>query len=253
MITPLIALRKRAKRRHNFYDLSIPRKQKPLQRQPSKARRSAKVVSPITPSSDKAAIIETMGFVEEHEIEEVLADDELLTDSDEMSIDYNQQADGAEETTTLQPKLPFSKRANALISLRDHEFHKIENYFFSLLSTSGLSIDEILEGTFDDHEIMLITPQEGPPDVVYFQMRNAYRYRENLETKFKGHTETLAFKMACLYFGLPVEPLKTGTTPFDSSPEPNMRETNVASKPNPLQFLEEYDNENECKLLPALS
>ncbi|KAJ3554238.1 hypothetical protein NPX13_g10669 [Xylaria arbuscula] len=247
MITPLVALRKRARSRYNLHDLPIPKKQKQSNGQYSSPRNTSILFSYNTTSSpDTVAFTDKMGFVEEHEIEEIMADDESsFTNTDEMSLDYDEQADGTEEVTTLQPKLPFSQRANAFVSLGDYEFQKIENYFFSLLSKSGLSIDEILEGTFDDHEVMLITPQEGPPDVVRFQMRNAYRYRENLETRFKGHTETLAFKMACLYFGLPVEPLRAGTMPFDSSPGPDLQETDVTLKSNPLQFLEAYGTENE--------
>ncbi|KAI0506669.1 hypothetical protein F5B22DRAFT_660065 [Xylaria bambusicola] len=186
-----------------------------------------------------------MGFVEENDIEEILADDEFPTDSDEMSVDSDEQPSEDEAIITLQPKIPFSQRANALIQPGDKQFQKIENYFFSLLSNPEMSVDGILEGTFDDHEIMLITPQSEPLDVVRFQLRNAQRYYENLETRFKGHTETLAFKMTCLYFGLPVAPMRSGTSLFSMSPDPSTLETSAASKPNPLQFLEKHDNEDE--------
>ncbi|KAI0975198.1 hypothetical protein F4678DRAFT_484910 [Xylaria arbuscula] len=185
-----------------------------------------------------------MAFAEEMDIDEVMADDDLVNDS-EMSFELSEQGDDGNDVTSLQPKIPFQERVDAFISLKDEKFLKMETYFFSLLRAPGMSVDDILEGTFDDHEVTLITPQPGPPDVVRWQMRNAKRYHENLETRFKGHTDTLAFKMACLYFGLPVEPLRSGTTSFLLSPDPEPLETKVGSSPNPLNFLEKYRNLNE--------
>ncbi|KAI0430104.1 hypothetical protein F5Y09DRAFT_356292 [Xylaria sp. FL1042] len=186
-----------------------------------------------------------MEFPEEMEVDTVMADDELFSDSDGINLEITEQGNEDETITILQPKTPFKERADALISFKHEKFQKVENYFSSLLSTSGLPIDSIIEGTFDDHEITLITPHAGPPDIVRWQMRNAQRYHENLETKFKGHTDTLAFKLACLYFGLPVEPLRSGTTSFLSLPDPGPLEKEVAPKPNPLKFLEQYSNEDE--------
>ncbi|TGJ87536.1 hypothetical protein E0Z10_g1229 [Xylaria hypoxylon] len=184
-----------------------------------------------------------MGFVEEIDTDVVMADDELVTDSDEMGFGFSEEEDERENITTLQPKLSFKDRANAFVGPKDETFLKIENYFFGLLNTPKLSINDILEGTFDNHEIGLITPQSGPPDIVRFQLRNTQRYRENLETRFNGHAETLAFKMACLYFGFPVEPIRTGTMSFPSAPDPDPLEEKVVRNPDPLQFLEKYDAE----------
>ncbi|KAI1424943.1 hypothetical protein F5Y12DRAFT_796630 [Xylaria sp. FL1777] len=187
-----------------------------------------------------------MAFSGEIAVDEVMADDELVANSDEMSFGFSEQEDENEDITSLQPKVPFKERVDAFITLEDKKFQKIENYFFSLLRAPGLSINHILNGTFDDHEITLITPQSGPPDVVRWQMRNAQRYHENLETRFKGHTDTMAFKMACLYFGFPVEPLRQGTTQFLLSPDPDPLERNDMPNPNPFKFLDVYNKGNEA-------
>ncbi|KAI0906045.1 hypothetical protein F4823DRAFT_566138 [Ustulina deusta] len=186
-----------------------------------------------------------MAFAGEMEVDELMADDELVTDSDRMSFGFSENEDEDEDTMTLQPKIPFKERADPFISVKDKKFLRIENYFFSLLRTPGLSIDGILEGTFDAHEIALITPQLGPPDIVRWQMRNARRFHENLETRFKGHTNTVAFKLACLYFGLPVEPLRMEMMSFLSPPDPDPLEKEAVPNPNPLGFLDVYSKEDE--------
>ncbi|KAI0400098.1 hypothetical protein F4802DRAFT_620316 [Xylaria palmicola] len=183
--------------------------------------------------------------------------DEMEIDSDKMSDDLATKSsgvrfadsDGEDEDGTpavIQSKIPFKERVNPFVGPKDQEFLRIENYFFSLLRSSGISIDDILEGTFDAHEIFLVTPQSGPPDIVDWQRRNAHRYYENLQTRFKGHPDTLAFKMACLYFGLPVEPLRTGTMAFPLPPDSDsldVREAGPSS--DPLNFLEKYGNQDQ--------
>ncbi|KAI0188152.1 hypothetical protein EV127DRAFT_434807 [Xylaria flabelliformis] len=172
-----------------------------------------------------------MAFVGDIEMDDVVADDELLPITDSDSETYS-----SDEEERLAP----------LVRHKDEKFQKIESYFFSLLRTPGVSIDDILQGTFDDHEITLITPQSGPPDLVDWQRRNAHRYYENLETRFKGATDTLAFKLTCLYFGFPVEPLRMGTLPFLLPPDPEPLDAKKAAfNADPLAFLNKYNTEEK--------
>ncbi|KAI1748884.1 hypothetical protein F4782DRAFT_534003 [Xylaria castorea] len=179
-----------------------------------------------------------LGFVSDEEVVDLV--------SDEESVDFVSSEEDEGEQTTIRPKLIFRQRLAPLVRPKDEKFQKIENYFFSLLRTPGVSIDDILQGTFDDHEITLITPQSGPPDLVDWQRRNAQRYYENLETRFKGATDTLAFKLACLYFGFPVEPLRMGTLPFLLPPDPEPLDAKKAAlNADPLGFLNKYNNDEK--------
>ncbi|KAI1810800.1 hypothetical protein GGS20DRAFT_565876 [Poronia punctata] len=138
----------------------------------------------------------------------------------------------------MRPKIPFSKRVNPFLDSKDQEFLDMEAYFFSLLRSSESSVREILEAHFDDHEIDIITP--GPPWTAKWQFDNASRYYKNLEEgRFKGHTASLPFKMACLYFGFPVEPIRSEalSAPFPTDLGLFEREE-ISPVGNPLSFLE---------------
>ncbi|KAI0450582.1 hypothetical protein F5B21DRAFT_490595 [Xylaria acuta] len=188
---------------------------------------------------DSAPRKEAFGFVSDEE------GVDLVSDKESMGV-VSSEGEDEEEHSTIRPKIPFTKRLNPFVRPKDEKWQEIENYFFSLLRTPGVSIDDILEGTFDDHEITLITPQSGPPDLVEWQRRNARRYYDNLETRFKGATDTLAFKLTCLYFGHQVEPLRMGTMPFLLPPDPDPLDANKAAvKADPLAFLNKYNNEEK--------
>ncbi|RWA03098.1 hypothetical protein EKO27_g12007, partial [Xylaria grammica] len=245
MITPLVAIKKRARNRHTFHGLPSPEERKTLkkeekqqqQQQYSTVSANLALATPSTPANGNANIGPlNMGFVEEIDADEVMADDGV-------GFAFSEDEDEEQNVTTLQPKIPFRERLNTFVGPKDEKFLKIENYFFGLLNTPKLSINDILEGTFDDHEIALITPQSGPPDIVGFQLRNAQRYRKNLETRFKGHAETLAFKMACLYFGLPVEPLRAELMPPGVPADLEPIDEGAVRNRDPLKFLEKYGAE----------
>ncbi|KAI1146840.1 hypothetical protein F4825DRAFT_472107 [Nemania diffusa] len=186
-----------------------------------------------------------MAYGGDLDVDEVMVDDGLVSDND--GVTFGLSEDEKEEVyIALQPKIPFAQRANPFVGPKDEKFQKIEDYFFYLLNSSELTVEDILEGTFDAHEISLITPQSEPSDIVQWQHRNARRYYENLETRFKGHPDTLAFKMACLYFGFPVEPLRTGTMSFDLPLDSDPTGTEGdATYVDPLAFLKKYEFEAE--------
>lgn len=189
---------------------------------------------------------EVGGFVSDTEDMDLVPDKGSIGS---VSSEGKDEGEDEEQYGTIRPKIPFKQRCDPLVRPNHEKFQKIENYFFSLLRAPGISVDDILQGTFDDHEITLITPQSSPPDLVEWQRRNARRYYENLETRLKGGTDTLAFKMTCLYFGFPVEPLRMGTMPFLPSPDPDPVDAkNAALNADPLAFLNKYNDQEKCKL-----
>lgn len=247
MITPLVALRKIAKRRHHPYRLPRLAKQTTLGEQESDTK-TLETASPRRLATANTAIsLPNMAYGGDLDVDEVMVDDGLVSDND--GVTFGLSEDEKEEVyIALQPKIPFAQRANPFVGPKDEKFQKIEDYFFYLLNSSELTVEDILEGTFDAHEISLITPQSEPSDIVQWQHRNARRYYENLETRFKGHPDTLAFKMACLYFGFPVEPLRTGTMSFDLPLDSDPTGTEGdATYVDPLAFLKKYEFEAECK------
>lgn len=177
--------------------------------------------------------------------------DESVAEYDEVGSlfrgdvdEEEEEAEVEEEETILEPKVPFKYRANPFLTSKDKKFLDMENYFFSLLGSPELTIDDILKGTFDSHEIMLITPEPDSREITRLQRGHAREYYKNLETRFKGHPQTLAFKLACLYFGYPVEPIRTGTM---SPPGPGFleesedEEQKATPTVNPLKFLEDHE------------
>ncbi|RYP84408.1 hypothetical protein DL769_001197 [Monosporascus sp. CRB-8-3] len=140
----------------------------------------------------------------------------------------------------LPPKVPFGERVNPLVKPTDQAFIERERYFEWLLRSVYLTIENILEANFDKHEIALFTPASGPPDIVKSQKDHSVRYQRLLDTVFKGKVPSLATKMAMLWFGLPVAPMKIGltqdVTPFDL----DFLEDQVTEKPDPLKFLQNF-------------
>ncbi|KAI8964664.1 hypothetical protein F5Y11DRAFT_355524 [Daldinia sp. FL1419] len=140
----------------------------------------------------------------------------------------------------LAERVPFEVRSNPLVD-RDHpEFVRIERYFFTLLRNSNLTIQEILDGTFEPHEISILEPVSHPPELVKLQKTNSIRYQQILDTRFKGSVPTLQLKLAFLYFGLPVAPMKTGSSQKLVIRDLDFLEDQLEVANDPLGFLDEY-------------
>ncbi|KAI1074820.1 hypothetical protein F5B20DRAFT_585831 [Whalleya microplaca] len=140
----------------------------------------------------------------------------------------------------LREKVPFESRANPFIDKTHPKFLEIEKYFSSLLRETRMTVQEILETNFEYHEIELFTPATQPAELVAWQKDNAVRYQRLLETRFNGHMPSLQLKMAFLYFGLPVAPMKPGAIQVHSAMDLDFGEDEVILDADPLQFLEEY-------------
>lgn len=143
-------------------------------------------------------------------------------------------------TSGLIRKVPFKDRADPSILPTDKEFMNVERYFQTLLRSTHLTINQILEATFEQHEISLLVPASGPPDVVRWQKENTVRYQGFLRTVFKGKQPTLQLKMAMLYFGLPVAPLKMGRNQSVAPIDLDFLEDEVVLDRPALDFLDEY-------------
>ncbi|RYP82588.1 hypothetical protein DL770_005553 [Monosporascus sp. CRB-9-2] len=140
----------------------------------------------------------------------------------------------------LPPKVPFRERVNPLIKPTDHAFIEREGYFEGLLRSVYLTIEDILEANFEEHEIALFTPASGPPDIVKSQKEHSIRYQRLLDTVFKGKVPSLATKMAILWFGLPIAPMKIGLTQDVTPSDLDFLEDQVTESPDPLKFLENF-------------
>ncbi|RYP05088.1 hypothetical protein DL764_004049 [Monosporascus ibericus] len=140
----------------------------------------------------------------------------------------------------LPPKVPFGERVNPLIKQTDDAFIERERYFERLLQSVYLTIENILEANFNEHEIALFTPASGPPDIVKSQKEHSIRYQRLLDTLFKGKVPSLATKMAILWFGLPVAPMKIGPTQDVTPCDLDFLEDQVTETPDPLKFLENF-------------
>lgn len=148
----------------------------------------------------------------------------------------------AKDSTALSvlPKVPFQDRVDPLTVPTDDKFANVERYFQFLLRRRNLTLEQILESHFDEHEKSLIIPVSGPPETVRWQKENSIRYQSLLQTSFKGKIPSLQLKLAMLYFGLPVAPIKIGPNQAVDIMDLDFLEDKVVHEPDPLKFLEDY-------------
>ncbi|KAI0473426.1 hypothetical protein GGR56DRAFT_675921 [Xylariaceae sp. FL0804] len=127
-------------------------------------------------------------------------------------------------SSPFRPKLPLAQRLDPLIG-PGPVFDDVEAYFHSLLridSRPPLTLDAILDAHFSPYELVRLRAA-GPPLgggassgctrslVAGWQRDAAERYDALLSTRFKDTGgSSLQRKLAFLWFGLPVEPLRPG-------------------------------------------
>lgn len=141
---------------------------------------------------------------------------------------------------SFREKKPFAARANPRIDQNSPEFLDMEKYFMQLLRQTQYTIEEILENTFEEYEIKIFQPMSTSPEMNQLQNSNTLRFRNLLQTRFKGRVSTLQLKMAMLYFGLPVAPMKPGAFQMPVPTDLDFGEDGTVFRPDPLQFLDNY-------------
>ncbi|KAI0106818.1 hypothetical protein F4814DRAFT_455418 [Daldinia grandis] len=155
--------------------------------------------------------------------------------------DYFQRAPPLFQSSGLAAKVPFELRANPLIDRNHPDFMRIERYFFTLLRNTNLTIQEILDNTFETHEIGILEPASHPPELVRLQKANSIRYQQILDKRFKGNVPTLQLKLTFLYFGLPIAPMKPGSSQNLVITDLDFLEDKIQIAIDPLGFLNEYN------------
>ncbi|KAK9420571.1 putative C2H2-type domain-containing protein [Seiridium unicorne] len=141
-------------------------------------------------------------------------------------------------------KVPFNVRCNCSITSTHPDFVVMEQYFDRQLRNAHQTVNEILEDHFIPYEIELFVPTKKAP-TVNDQRRNTEQYQDLLATTFKDKLPTLACKMAMLYFGLPVAPMKMA--PYQGVSESDLAAFDDVDRPfalDPLAFLDEYGEDN---------
>ncbi|KAF3065815.1 hypothetical protein GL218_09393 [Daldinia childiae] len=154
--------------------------------------------------------------------------------------DYFQRTPPVFQSSGLAARVPFELRANPLIDRNHQDFMRIERYFFTLLRNTNLTLEEIIENTFEPHEISILEPASHPPELVKLQKANSIRYQQILDTRFQGNTPTLQLKLTFLYFGLPIAPMKLGLSQTMVITDLDFLEDKIQIATNPLEFLNEY-------------
>ncbi|KAI0881377.1 uncharacterized protein GGS22DRAFT_197088 [Annulohypoxylon maeteangense] len=150
------------------------------------------------------------------------------------------QAPNSRDVSHLIQKVPFVQRANPTIHEYHPRFQFMLRYFFSLLESTMLTLQEILERTFEPHEIRLLEPATAPSPLAKLQRDNSIRYQRILETRFKGQRQSLQLKLAILYFGLPVAPIHPGFPQLNLLRDLDFGEDKLTKITDPLEFLDDY-------------
>lgn len=157
----------------------------------------------------------------------------------EAPKDFFQKTVPATEFGFIEKK-PFALRANPLIDKNHPDFLRMEEYFLRLLRQTRFTIEEILQNTFEPHEIRLFEPITGPLELTQLQNDNTLRFLRLLKTRFEGRTSTLQLKMAFLYFGLPVAPMRPGGSQAPELLDLDFGQNAVMFRADPLEFLDDY-------------
>lgn len=141
--------------------------------------------------------------------------------------------------------VPLNERINTDITPEDPDFILMEQYFNTQLRESRQSIRDILQDHFSRFEIEQFTPAEKDPMAAWQKEQEALCLNL-LVTTFKGKLLTLPCKMAMLYFGLPVLPMKMPLKGQELSPVlSDLSHDDKASMHHPLDFLDDYQDRND--------
>jgi hypothetical protein len=137
-------------------------------------------------------------------------------------------------------KVPFHVRVNCDITPANPDFVLVEQYFSRQLRNERLTMKDILEGHFTATEIEQFVPSTKD-SIAEIQQHNTLHYQKLLATTFKDKLPTLECKMAMLYFGLPVAPMKLAPYQYmDADLLASFNGEDSHFDQDPLEFLDEY-------------
>lgn len=151
-------------------------------------------------------------------------------------------------------RTPAPRRWNATIRPDSQAFREIVGIFGEKLQTS--SVQDILEQSFTRHERDLVVPvdKRRNASLARMQRRNRARYRMLMRSRrfsdWAGQAGSLEFKLAMLWFGLPVAPIGFGlddeagsgsdTADDKAEKETDRRREEAVRNENTLKFLNRY-------------
>ncbi|KAI1089222.1 hypothetical protein F5B19DRAFT_468386 [Rostrohypoxylon terebratum] len=144
-----------------------------------------------------------------------------------------------EDLAALASKVPFVDRADPTVHENHLDFQNQLQYFSFLLASTGLTLQEILERTFEPHEIRLLEAVRLPSLLVDLQKENIIRYSRIVRARFPTQKQSLALKLTLLWFGLPVAPIKPGIHEVEER-DIDFGHDSIRIKLDPLAFLDSY-------------
>lgn len=151
------------------------------------------------------------------------------------------------EPILVYQNVPQADRLRPDITPSDPKWKEMLAYFNTIMSTPGVTLDEILKNHFIPHELRKFIPTIDQP-FAGWQKEDTELFKRTLETRFKGVLPTLPMKMTMLYFGLPVAPMKLGRNQYVTSGDLDDPMEDVVMEQDPLAFLEDY--KERCHGLP---
>lgn len=140
----------------------------------------------------------------------------------------------------IRQNVRIEDRIEAMLRPSDAKYKETEKYFAELLQNSDWTIARIVDEHFSPHEAKKFNPTQ---DETWseLQANDTRGFETLLQTTWKGTLPTLSMKMALLYHGFTVAPMKIGHVQ-DVVPQDYQhliqRENRVIQ--DPLNFLEGY-------------
>lgn len=151
--------------------------------------------------------------------------------------------------------VPFQSRVNLDITPDHPDFILMERYFDRQLRKHHITVDVILKEHFNPTEIEYLVRSDDSL-IVEKQKKHAEEFRQTLATTFKGKLPTLQCKMAMLYFGLRVAPMKKALSQGWKSTTSATYDDGRVMERNPIAFLDIYGPTNPvfgpCKHMSRL-
>ncbi|KAL2676568.1 hypothetical protein Neosp_010331 [[Neocosmospora] mangrovei] len=135
-----------------------------------------------------------------------------------------------------------AKRVNPMITPQDRDWRRM-HHTFTELHKSDSTLQKILSEHFTYHEARMLLASDRV-DVKSLQDANTERYNALLQGRFRGVKRDLVSKLTMMYFGLPVEPLKSPLEELVNEfglNEPHVPMYNVQP---PLHFLSAHQARN---------
>lgn len=149
---------------------------------------------------------------------------------------------GTGEPTPYVSPENAAKRVDPIITPQDRNWRRM-HYTFTELHKSDNTLQKILSDHFTYHEARMLLASDRT-DIKSLQDANTERYNALLQGRFRGVKRDVVSKLTMMYFGLPIEPLKSPLEELVNEFGLNESHVPMYNVQPPLHFLSAHQARN---------